>query len=569
MNRRTPLAEASLRARATIALGCLAVSSLLAAPSHAARLVAVVSERSAPQLLAAVSGWGPEAERHEILLRTPEQLASLSDAEVAALWHRADCVLLLAVFGPEVDRLARLLDTSPPPAAASVLSLHGDLRLTRRTRLDGVRIFANADPEMLTRWTTALGVAEDVAARAAELAREYPPAAPWLTARTYWLARGTRNVAGLLAWSLARHDPQVVAPPVRPRPALRFWQGGRVRERSELSLTAPRGLVAVLDYDAGDGAGDAAVLTELCGALEQRQLGCLGLLARWGEPSVAALQALPQLGAKWQALVVMQDFVVGGGSGRDEATRALRALDVPVFKALRLRDQSRTQWRLSGSGLNPDSVHYRVAMPEIQGVGQPHVLATAGEVRDDPRTGLRMRPLQSEASEIGALAQRIARFVALREKPPAQKRVALVYYNHPPGRHNIGADNLDVPESLLELLRTLRDAGYDTGELPPDSTSLLRRLQLHGVNVPEDRTALARMAESGIRVSGADYRAWLARQPARIQRRLSRGPLADLEHQVRQGLAEAESSRARGLVQRTLGDVRHLIEGSDHAARAR
>ncbi|MCG8589706.1 MAG: cobaltochelatase subunit CobN, partial [Proteobacteria bacterium] len=123
--------------------------------------------------------------------------------------------------------------------------------------------------------------------------------------------------------------------------------------------------------------------------------------------------------------------------------------------------------------------------------------------------------------------------------------------------------------SLLELLRTLRDAGYDTGELPPDSTSLLRRLQRHGVNVPEDRTALARMAESGVRVSGADYRAWLARQPARIQRRLSRGPLADLEHQVRQGLAEAESSLARGLAQRTLGDVRHLIEGSDHPARVR
>ncbi len=54
----------------------------------------------------------------------------------------------------------------------------------------------------------------------------------------------------------------------------------------------------------------------------------------------------------------------------------------------------------------------------------------------------------------------------------ADKRIAIVYYNHPPGRHNIGADNLDVPASLLEILRALKRDGYDTGALPASSAGV-------------------------------------------------------------------------------------------------
>ena len=44
-------------------------------------------------------------------------------------------------------------------------------------------------------------------------------------------------------------------------------------------------------------------------------------------------------------------------------------------------------------------------------------------------------------------------------------------YNHPPGRHNIGADNLDVPGTLVELLRLLERSREGAGE-PTDESAL-------------------------------------------------------------------------------------------------
>ena len=64
------------------------------------------------------------------------------------------------------------------------------------------------------------------------------------------------------------------------------------------------------------------------------------------------------------------------------------------------------------------------------------------------------------------LAARVGRWLTLRAKANRDKRIAVIYYNHPPGRQNIGADNLDVPASLFDMLHALKAAGYTVGELP-------------------------------------------------------------------------------------------------------
>ena len=184
---------------------------------------------------------------------------------------------------------------------------------------------------------------------------------------------------------------------------------------------------------------------------------------------------------------------------------SLQSINVPVLKAIRLKDRSLAAWQVGEDGIRDSSVHYRLAMPEVQGVAQPFVVAAAGAPVLEPTTGLRIRPVQPIANEVGALARRIARLKTLREKTNAEKRVALVYYNHPPGRHNIGADNLDVPGSLLSILRHLNQAGYTTGPLPKDAAALLAQLQEKGVNLPEDDKALAAMAPKVNRLSGKAY----------------------------------------------------------------
>ncbi|MEM7437885.1 MAG: cobaltochelatase subunit CobN, partial [Myxococcota bacterium] len=346
---------------------------------------------------------------------------------------------------------------------------------------------------------------------------------------------------------------------------------GELREADDLGLDPERGVVVVLDYDSGDRAGDRDVHIAIHQALEARGLSCLSVLARWGESSVEALASIREaLGqADLTSIVVLQDFVIGGGEGRREATEALEALGVPVVKAIRMSDRQRSDWELSSDGLPWDKVHNRIAMPELQGQSQPHVLAAAGDARTDPRTGVRLVGVTPLRDEIDRLTDRILRWRTLQTAGNAEKRVAVVYYNHPPGRHNIGADNLDVPETLLELLRTLDHAGYQVSGLPTDGEALLDVLQQTAVNLPNDAAALDTMRRKGFAVSGADYQTWFSTLPESVQREVTSGPLARLQTTVARALQAGQVALARDRIDSTMGDLHHLLHGVQHEARDR
>ncbi len=155
-------------------------------------------------------------------------------------------------------------------------------------------------------------------------------------------------------------------------------------------------------------------------------------------------------------------------------------------------------------------MYYRVAMPELQGIGQPLVIAAAAKPQTDALTGIAISRVTLLPQQAGLLARRVARWASLQATKNADKHIAIVYYNHPPGRHNIGADNLDVPASLLEILRSLKANGYNTGELPASSKELLDRLQADGVNLPEQSDTLRAMASRVTAVSPAQYAQWFA-----------------------------------------------------------
>ena len=551
----------------------LFVLSMLAEPTNACadRIVGVVSNRSALETAAGAALFLDRNPGHSVVLRTPEQLAQLSDAQVQALWKGADAVLMLGVFGELVVRLQRLLKSRPPPPRATVLALSGDPRLTPLARLDGARIFDGLSAKQTRELTHNLSASRDPKAARRRLARRFPAQADWLAANAYRDARGIENVAGLFAWVAARHGAGVTVAPPSPQSPVRFMIDGELRSADRLGLDPGRGVVGLLDYDSGDRAGDRDVHAALCEALAARDLSCVSILARWGEASVEALNSLPEaLGqATLSSLVTLQDFVIGGGEGRREATDALESLGVPVLKAIRMSDRSRFAWELSSDGVPWNKVHNRIAMPELQGQSQPHVVAAAGAARTDSRTGLRLVGVTPLREEIDRLADRLARWRTLQTAANAEKRVAIVYYNHPPGRHNIGADNLDVPETLFELLRLLDRAGYRVAELPNDSEALLAELQRSAVNLPNDARALDAMHEQGRTVSDADYRAWFSKLPETVRREVTSGPLARLQATVERALQAGHVALARDRIDVAMGDTHHLLEGVQNKARDR
>lgn len=76
------------------------------------------------------------------------------------------------------------------------------------------------------------------------------------------------------------------------------------------------------------------------------------------------------------------------------------------------------------------------------------------------------------------LIGRLKRWIALRQTPPTERRIAIVLYGFPPGYGATGtAALLNVPRSLLKFLQALKDQGYTVGDLPEDGEELIRRIK--------------------------------------------------------------------------------------------
>lgn len=547
---------------------CLWAGSVWAGP----QVTGIVSDRSAAEVAAGVHRFLEAHPDAEVILRTPEQLADKDDAAVAALWAESDAVLVAAVFGDQAGRLERLLREQPPAGGAALLAINSERRLTALSRLDGEFVLAVLEDDARTELAENPEPGADPRQHLAAQKERFAEQAEWLTGRAFYQGRTPESMEGLMRWLAAAGGHAIEVPDPDPRETIRYYRDG-------VSSADPRDLglddgpaIALLDLDTGDRPGDRALLDASCEALEQRELQCFAVLARWGGASREAVEQLAERAAPAElaGIVSFQDFVVGGGGNREAVAEAFGELDVPVVKGIRLADVSTLQWQLSHEGIPWDKVHYHVAMPELQGMSQPMVLATAGEPAIDARTGVRLRLSEPEGERVEALAERMAAWQRLRAKDNADKRVAVVYYNHPPGRQNIGADKLDVPESLLEMLQRLEAAGYDLGDdLPEDTDTLMGMIQDRAVNLPEQADALNAIAGRVPSLDRDQYQAYLERLPESVQAELVDGPTGYLKARLESAWKADEAELAQAALDSGVGDLRHMLKSYPHDAQER
>lgn len=550
----------------SFAFRCVCLALLLLAPTvpaSANQVNAIISQYSAAEFASAAAIFKQRYPDRAVSARTPEQLAELDDAEVGQWLASGTRLLVVGVFGPEAERLRPLIDQH---SAGERFILHSDQALVALSRSDGNMLFANRAQAVRLGAEKPAG---DLADWVHSLAAANPIQAQWIEARSYWLAGGSDNISRLLIWLTTRDTSSGSAEPAQARPALRFYQDGVVKKPSELAWRGER-MVAVIDHGRADRRGDSDLNDALCQTLQQRDIACVSLFGSWGDGTLQALRWLdsaehPPLAA----VVVLQDFVLGGGEGREDATELLSQLNVPVLKALRLDDRDENAWQLSSDGLARDKVHYQLAMPELQGTSQPMVLAAWESSQIDPNSGIRFGFSQPMPSRVEAMAARLARWHQLQTKPNADKRLALIYYNHPPGRHNIGADNLDVPQSLFAILQRLKAEGYNTGTLPESPERLLEQLQEQGVNLPEQGDALAAMAKKAVTVNTHSYRRWFRTLPSAVQAEMVLGPLGYWNAQMRRALHASHLDSARLTLKTGSSELHHVLDGVVHPARER
>ncbi|WP_031510534.1 cobaltochelatase subunit CobN [Streptomyces megasporus] len=269
-----------------------------------------------------------------------------------------------------------------------------------------------------------------------------------------------------------------------------------------------RPTVGVLFYRAHELAGNTSFVDTLCDAIEERGANALPVYCgslRGADPGLYEL-----LG---RADALIATVLAAGGTraadasagGDDEAwdVGALAALDVPVIQGLCLTG-SRAAWAASDAALSPMDAAMQVAIPEFDG----RLITVPFSFKEEGPDGVPVYVADPErARRVAGIA---ARHAALRHKPNAEKRIALVFTAYPTKHSRVGnAVGLDTPASAVELLRALRDAGYDTGELPETGDELIHRLIAAGGHDVEWLTE-EQLAAAPARVPLRDYREWFA-----------------------------------------------------------
>ena len=161
----------------------------------------------------------------------------------------------------------------------------------------------------------------------------------------------------------------------------------------------------------------------------------------------------------------------------------LSKLNVPVYNGISLFQTSETVWALSNKGLTPFEVSFQVALPELAGIIEPTVIASKERIFD-PYTQKDIFVSQTINYQVKWLIKRIKAMRNLQIKPNRDKKIAIFYYNHHPGKQNIGASYLNVMKSLSVILNSLRKHGYNIpAKVKLNYNTLKSEMLLSGRNV--------------------------------------------------------------------------------------
>ena len=350
-------------------------------------------------------------------------------------------------------------------------------------------------------------------------------------ARAFWEHSGFANQVGLLEYALsAAGVAGLTVPEPRPSPEAGYYypdpdgsaggtggSSGRVfaaweafdawrRAAGKRRPGAPR--VAVGFYGSNYYDGDTALIDAVIAEIERQGAEAIPI---FGYPAGIAFETLlrdPDGAARADVALAFLFRFAGPDAGE-----SLRKLDVPVLSLISLYGRSEAEWRASAQGLSMFEGTFQVAVPELAGLVAPTVVGSK-ERRTDPDTGLTVVASQPIASRVATAVRRALGYAALAAIPNAGKRVAVLFYNYPPGKAGIGASYLNVAESLANVLRRMRAAGYDLGGSDVDLSSgaLLDRMTTRARNVggyaPGELDAM--LARGGApRAWMGDYLRWL------------------------------------------------------------
>lgn len=316
----------------------------------------------------------------------------------------------------------------------------------------------------------------------------------------YWSTGGTENLVSLLAFLYRAGGGQmrIVIPEVVPQLKAGIWHPRADQPfttlddylrwyRAQKFVPANAPLAALHFLPNNYKVGDLAHLRALTLRLEKAGIGVIPAFA-WPLKNMRAL--MTEASGNTPARLI---FALNLVFSKQDDAEDLEHYGVPVLNLMTTRE-SAAEWKENPRGLPPGQLTYQVVAPERMGANEPILIATTEKtIKRDGSEVLRTQPIHER---IEAVVKRARRWLVLQEKPNAEKRIALIYYNNPPGKGNLGASYLNLMPSMVAVIERLKREGYATGEALQDAQELVKLLERTGRNIeqwaPGERDELSR-----------------------------------------------------------------------------
>jgi cobaltochelatase CobN len=286
--------------------------------------------------------------------------------------------------------------------------------------------------------------------------------------RTLWryCSEGGVENAGLALRFAAHLIGRAEAPPsARPMPSAGFWPGEIVPNGGPNAV--------VIFYRALVSGGDTAAIDALRLALTVRGHNaiCLYVTSLKDARSAAFLRAA--LAANPPDIIINATAFATATANDDSGV--LAASGCPILQVAQA-GSSRESWEVSARGLTPRDLAMHVVLPEVDGRIFSHAIAF--KQRDETGTGFAPTAFQPLTDRVEATADLTAGWVRLRRTNSVNRRVAIVLANYPnrDGRLANGV-GLDTPQSLLDILQSMRSEGYALDGAPTDAAAMMQLLR--------------------------------------------------------------------------------------------
>ena len=167
----------------------------------------------------------------------------------------------------------------------------------------------------------------------------------------------------------------------------------------------------------------------------------------------------------------------------EETEQILRDINAPVIIPLTAHSITIDQWRKSDRGISPIRVvAWQVSVPEQNGGIEPSMVGGKSPARLKGMTDVVYDTIPMPEN-IDFLIRRIKAWHNLKEKPNKDKKIAMLYWNHPPGKQNVGASYLNLFRSISTILPAMKKDGYKIEGPLPTEEQIKERILQGGRNV--------------------------------------------------------------------------------------